>query len=137
MTPELREALRLVVEAHPVGSSVTLLREHALELLDSEAETVRPPSLEEDLTCKAAGAILGRHDSTVRAMCERGEFSGAYRHNGREWRIPPAAVRAYKTAQRTGEPTGAPRARPSGRKADLSAWRKARAVEPVLTGRAS
>jgi hypothetical protein len=101
---------------------VPMLREHALELLDGEASA---PAPEGDLTCKAAGGIIGRHDSTVRGMCERGEFPGAYRQNGREWRIPRGALTAYQATQRTGKTAGktAVRTRP----VDLGSWRKERA----------
>jgi hypothetical protein len=71
------------------------------------------------LTCKAVGAILGRHHSTVRGMCERRELTGAYRHRGKEWRVPPASVQAYLADQRESGPR-----RRSSPVADLSAWRK-------------
>jgi hypothetical protein len=102
MNNELRAALRLVAEAYPAGSTVGVLREHLLDLLDGMPET---PAVQEDLTCVTAGAILGRHASTVRAMCERGELPGAYRQHQREWRIPPAAIDSYRSSQRTSRPT--------------------------------
>jgi hypothetical protein len=98
-----------------------MLREHVLELLDGTAAASQP-TLEGDLTCKAAGAIIGRHDSTVRGMCERGEFPGAFRQNGREWRIPRAALPAYQAKQRSGEP----RLKAAGRVPNLASWRKQR-----------
>lgn len=116
MTPELRAALRLVVEAHPAGSTVGVLREHLLDLLDgTPAET---PVVQEDLTCVTAGAILGRHASTVRAMCERGELVGAYRQHQREWRIPPAAIDSYRSSQRAPRPTR------TTDTTDLGSWRR-------------
>jgi hypothetical protein len=116
MTPELRAALRLVAESHPTGSTVAVLREHLLDLLDgTPAEAPQPLG---DLTCKAAGAILGRHASTLRAMCERGELPGAYRQHGREWRIPPAGLEAYRAQQR------APRPTQRANCAELSGWRR-------------
>ena len=128
LSPDLRAAYRAVFEAFPPGASVTLLREHALQLLGGGAVAPFQPSLEADLTCKTAGAIIGRHDSTVRSMCERGEFPNAYRHNGREWRIPAGAVRSYQSAQRSGQHSVERNQRQAGgRPPDISAWRKARA----------
>ena len=117
MTHELRAALRLIAESHPTGSVVGVLREHLLDLLDGTE--AKPPEPVGDLTCKAAGAILGRHASTVRAMCERGELPGAYRQHGREWRIPPAAMESYRKHQR--EPR---RLCKPGTAADLGGWRR-------------
>src|SRR5688500_2017822 len=103
MNSELRAALRLVVESHPAGGSVQLPRELVLELLDGAPVDAAEPALERDLTCREAGQVLGRSDSTLRALCERGALAGAYRQNGREWRVPPAAIRAYQAAQREGK----------------------------------
>lgn len=114
MTPDLRAALRLLAEAYPAGTLVPVLREHLLALVDGETA----PVVQGDLTCKAVGSLIGRHASTVRAMCERGELSGAYRQHGREWRIPPGAVETYREAQRH------PAAQRKDREAiDLGAWR--------------
>jgi hypothetical protein len=118
VTPELRAALRLVAESHPAGASVPVLREHLLDLLDGTPTT---PAVEGDLTCRGVGAIIGRHDSTVRAMCERGELPGAYRHHGREWRVPAAAVRTYQASQRAG---AGRRRHATAKPSDLGAWRK-------------
>jgi hypothetical protein len=40
-----------------------------------------------------------RAPSTVRAVLEAGELPEAYRHRGREWRVPRAAVLAYEQRQ--------------------------------------
>jgi hypothetical protein len=97
-----------------------VLREHLLELLDGEASAPTAPTLAEDLTCVDVGRIIGRHSSTVRAMCERRELPGAYRQHGREWRIPPAAVESYRSGQR---PARAPRVK-ADRPVDLGRWRR-------------
>jgi hypothetical protein len=102
LTPAFRAALRLVVEAQPAGSSVLLVREHVLALLGEATPAQTGVGLETEFCCKAVGEILGRHDSTIRSMCYRGEFPGAYRQNGREWRIPTSAIREYQTTQRRG-----------------------------------
>lgn len=68
-----------------------------------------------DLTVREAADELDRSPSTVRGWCGDGKLEGAYRFRGREWRIPPAALRAFVDAER--EP--APR-----EEADLSGWRE-------------
>jgi hypothetical protein len=129
MTAEQRAALRILARSYPDGSTVPVPCGWLLELLEGGEPSAGQPALEQDLTCKAAGAVLGRHDSTIRAMCERGEFIGAYRHRGREWRIPPAAIRAYQDVQRTGKApllTG-------GKLTHLNAWRSV-PTDKVRTG---
>ena len=122
MTAEQRAALRVLASAYPDGATVPVPCAWLLELLEGAVPAEPTPALEGDLTCKAACAVLGRHDSTVRAMCERGELAGAYRHRGREWRIPPASIRAYQEAQRSGKtPTKTPMA--GRRVTPLGAWR--------------
>jgi hypothetical protein len=119
MTPEHRAALRLVAGALPAGTSIPVLREHLLALLDGEVKALPTPALAEDLTCADVGRIIGRHSSTVRAMCERRELPGAYRQHGREWRIPAGAVETYRRSQ------AAPLApRISRAPAELGAWRR-------------
>ena len=129
MTAEQRAALRILAKSYPHGSTVPVPCGWLLELLEGGQPSAAPPALEQDLTCKAAGAVLGRHDSTIRAMCERGELIGAYRHRGREWRIPPAAIRAYQDAQRIGKPPSLT----GGKLTHLNAWRSV-STDKVRTG---
>jgi hypothetical protein len=70
-----------------------------------------------DLTVADVATMLGRAPSTVRTWCGAGRFPGAYRLQGREWRIPRPALRALRE-----EPTK-PRARGDGTVA-LDSWRK-------------
>ena len=123
MTPDLRAALRLVIEAHPVGSTVPLLREHALELLGEPAERIQPSALPPaDLTAAELAARVQRNPSTVRAWLEAGRIEGAYLDSSRRWRIPVSSVLAFEAAERTGKPSSpTPRRRPL----PLSAWRTA------------
>ena len=129
MTPEMRSALRLAIETYPAGSTVPVLREHALELLEGALaigeEVSGPPPA--DLTVKQLANRLGRKPSTCRGWCERGLLAGAYRWAGsREWRIPLAGVLAFEEGQRT-QRLGSPRSKPfatgSGRPVDLGSWR--------------
>lgn len=69
-----------------------------------------------DLTVSDAAEELGRAPSTIRTWCGEGRLRGAYRLRGREWRIPPSALRdlgrqAVEKREGEGEPV------------DLGAWR--------------
>src|SRR3954453_9928092 len=79
VTPELREALRVVAEANPPGSAIPVPRETLLELLAMPRHRVQAPALA-DLTVKEAGLILQRKPVTVRLWCERGQVPGAYKY---------------------------------------------------------
>ena len=123
MTSELRAALRLVIEAHPTGSSVSLPRELALELLAGEDAPISAPALERDLDCRQLAEFIGRDASTCRAWLARGDFPGAYRF-GREWRVPPATIRAWQERQRAGKTAGNTAVTsPRPKSAPLGAWR--------------
>jgi excisionase family DNA binding protein len=77
-----------------------------------------------DLTVEEVGRELNRSPSTIRGWLGSGKLRG-YRMNGREWRVPRAAVREYLEGQRNGG--GCARAsRSRGQQADLAAWRQAR-----------
>jgi len=70
----------------------------------------RPPP------CQRASTSLSETspNSTVRAWVERGDFAGAYKLHGKEWRVPASAVEAFQNGQRR---------RTAKSKARLSAWR--------------
>lgn len=65
-----------------------------------------------DVTIAGLARLFGKRPSTVRAWVERGQFPGAYKLHGREWRIPLSAVEAFRDSQR--------------RVTGLSAWRHVR-----------
>ena len=78
-----------------------------------------------DLKVHELAAKLGRSASTVRGWCGSGELEGAYKLNGREWRIPPAAAKAFLNRQCKG--IGSARAGPRRNvPADLASWRRHR-----------
>ncbi|GIW33747.1 helix-turn-helix domain-containing protein [Meiothermus sp.] len=58
---------------------------------------------EKFITSGKAAKILGVATSTVTAMCERGEFSGAYRP-GKWWRIPLAEVQRKRQPRKPEAP---------------------------------
>lgn len=107
------DELRELAERLPAGGALTLPRDVLLELCSSMMD------LGADLTVAQLAEHLGRQPSTVRGWCERGELPNAYRLNGREWRIPPAAVETFLNRQR-------PRTKRQGG-ASLSDWRAVRA----------
>ncbi len=72
-----------------------------------------------DLTVEEAAAELGRAPSTVRGWLGSGELRG-YRLNGREWRVPRAAVHDYLERQKNGNRQVT---KANGKAADLSAWK--------------
>lgn len=55
--------------------------------------------VEIDLTADEVAALLHRKGSTVRAWCNAGSFPGAYQLNGKQWRIPRAAITAFQKQQ--------------------------------------
>ena len=66
-----------------------------------------------DLTIRDLAKLFGKQPSTVRAWVERGDFPGAYKLHGKEWRVPVSSLEAFQNRQR-------------GAKSDagLSAWRR-------------
>ena len=105
----------------PSGSVINLPRDDIGELLDE----LTPPDAEGpevgDLTLPEVADRVGRAQSTVRSWCSRGLLVGAYRLNGRDWRVPPAALDAFLEAQGT-QSSATPPTGPLGI-TDLSAWR--------------
>lgn len=83
----------------PVGWVVERLA--AVE--SSEATT---DGLEIDLTCEEVAKLLQRASPTVRAWCATGRFPGAWRLNGKQWRIPRAAIMDFQHQQAKGLPHG-------------------------------
>jgi hypothetical protein len=116
---------RLVAElqALPPGSLVP--RDWILgRLADHPSRPGAPPPAPAhavDLTVSDLATLFGKRPSTVRAWIERGDFPGAYKLHGKEWRVPPSALDAFQQTQRARSAN--PRAEA---KADLSAWRTAK-----------
>jgi len=130
VTPDLIAGLQSLAAALPAGAAIPIPREWLLELLagiaapPGEAASGTAPA---DLTVLQLAARFGRKPSTVRGWLDRDLIPGAYRFQGREWRVPAAALAAFEARHR---PDGAeaeiasPRAREK-RPVDLSAWRSA------------
>ena len=115
--------LRALHDALPSGGAIMLTREAIGEILGIAAAVPATESGQErDLTLDEAAEKVGRAVSTVRGWCASGELGGAYKLQGRDWRIPPAALQAFLRAQHEDKGTHIP----SGRKVDLGSWREVR-----------
>ncbi len=115
----LADRLRQLAEALPPGGSLTLTRVGLLELAGEGGSQPDQEVTPVDFTVAELAARFHRSGSTVRDWCEHGRFEGAYKLNGRDWRVPQAAVDAFLAAQRRDE----------GPVAHLGAWRAVRSPE--------
>ncbi len=118
----LADRLRQLAERLPPGASLTLTRAGLLELAAVDSDQSDEQPVPADVTVAQLAARFHRSASTIRDWCEHGRFTGAYKLNGRDWRIPQAAVGAFLTEQRGHSPG-----------AHLGAWRAVRRV--AVTGR--
>jgi excisionase family DNA binding protein len=76
------------------------------------------------LTLEEVAEVVGRAVSTVRSWCNSGRIEGAFRLNGRDWRVPESALRKYLESQQRDEVTGERNG--VGGSVDLGSWRKIR-----------
>lgn len=100
-SPEF-EQLRGALSAMPPGTLVPrdwLVQQ--LAVLDGSPAPLSPtPQTGADLTIPGLALLFGKRPSTVRGWVERGDFPGAYKLHGREWRVPASAIQAFQDAQR-------------------------------------
>jgi hypothetical protein len=89
------------------------------------SESHSTPTALVDLTIGDLGRLFGKGPSTVRAWVERGDFPGAYKLHGKEWRVPASAVEAFQDRQRHRK---AP-SRGAETESRLSAWRSVRPAQ--------
>jgi len=112
----LAERLRELAERLPSGGSLTLTRDGLLTLAASDGDQAdQAVAPQADFTVAELAARFHRSASTVRDWCEHGRFEGAYKLNGRDWRIPQATVDTFLGEQRSKGPVAA-----------LGAWRAVR-----------
>jgi hypothetical protein len=112
------DRLRELAERLPPGSSLTLTREGLLELAAVKEGDTGEAAAQAEFTVATLAARFHRSASTVREWCEHGRFEGAYKLNGRDWRIPVPALGAFLAEQR-GERAVA----------QLGAWRAVRGAQ--------
>jgi excisionase family DNA binding protein len=121
----IRDEIKRMVEHTPAGSLVPI--DHFKRLLDAEEGDAAAPSgspPQRDYTVKEVAKMEGRKPPTVRAWIRRGELE-AYLYRGKEQRITPAALEAFRERQRSGK--GRPQlGTGSIPKDDLGSWRTVR-----------
>ncbi len=108
------DRLRELAERLPPGASLTLTRGGLLELAGVDGGKAEQATRQADFTVHDVAVRFHRSPSTIRDWCEHGRLEGAYKLNGRDWRIPQVAVDAFLALQRR-EHQVAP--------VSLSAWR--------------
>lgn len=126
MSTPLHDWLRRLIAALPSEeSSVTLSRCDLETLLHLGDDGGYPGDRSRrDLTIPEVADEVGRAPSTVRGWLVSGKLRG-YKLNGRDWRVPPGALRVYLDRQPRNERTAV---QAGGE--DLSAWRKFRSWDP-------
>lgn len=95
------QELRELAELLPPGGAVTLPREPLLEALAGAGVQTPGNVPAPDYTVAELAERFRRRPGTVRGWCEAGRFPGAYRLEGRAWRIPASGVAAFVDAQPT------------------------------------
>lgn len=98
---DIEEQLRELVEVADPNGTVTVrwLAELLGEDLEETSNSPRA-TWARDLTVEEVAERFGRAPSTVRGWLNREELRG-YKLNGRDWRIPPAAVEECERRQRS------------------------------------
>ncbi len=95
----LADRLRELADRLPPGTALTLTRDGLLGLA-RDVDDPDQPAGRGDFTIAELAARFYRSTSTIRGWCERGRFEGAYKLNGRDWRIPPTGVETFLAEQR-------------------------------------
>ena len=108
------EQLRRAAELLPAGVSVTVTRELLLEALGGPVDAPNAPRAG-DLTVAELADRFRRSPSTIRGWLEAGRFPGAYKLNGRDWRVQRAALEVFEAQQR---------GQRGQKDVDVSGWRK-------------
>ncbi len=117
----LKERLRRLASALPSDdSAVTITRADIVALLEDDGRETEVGSTR-DLTVEEVAKETGRAPSTVRDWLISEALCG-YKLNGRDWRVPRAALEEYLDAQ--SKPTSAT-PRDTG-DVDIRAWRRIR-----------
>ncbi len=85
----LVDRLKAIIEGMPDGGSVSLPVTWLRDLLDAEGDS---PGTGRLLTLEEAGDIVGRSAGTVRTWANSGQLEGAFKLQGRSWRVPESAI---------------------------------------------
>ena len=114
----LEDRIRQMCDGLPDGASVMLPVGWLRSQLDGPDPSHRVVI---DWTVRRVAEELERAPSTVRTWLNRGLIPEAYQLRGREWRVPPAAVRAFQ--DREGDQPERPSHRDPDGPVDLGSWR--------------
>lgn len=101
-------------------STVTLTRADLFDLLGGATET-QIPLRSRDLTVEEVAKETQRAPSTVRGWLINKALDG-YKLNGRDWRVPQAALRGYLERQQQREPETP--THDAGVGVDITDWRR-------------
>ena len=116
----LRKQLSKMVEGMPPGSSISVPCDWLRSLLAEDERAGDVP--DELLTLEEVGERMSRAVGTIRTWCNSGQLEGAFRLNGRDWRIPSSVLQAYVENQQNPQDTPGP----DDADDDLGAWRRIR-----------
>ena len=97
-----------------------ITREALLELATMRGGDAEPTAAPAEFTVGELATRFHRSASTIRDWCEHARFEGAYKLNGRDWRIPHVALDAFLAKQRRPPPEPVTR---------LRAWRAVRRIK--------
>jgi hypothetical protein len=114
----LHKKLEAMVDGMPPGSLITL----SVDWLSREMAVDARQDPEELLTLEDVASRDGRVVSTVRTWCNSGKLPGAFRLNGRDWRVPAQSLTAWRESQQN--PT--PKAASDPPNDDIGSWRRVR-----------
>lgn len=106
----LAERLRALLAVMPSDGSITLTAATLAEWVADDAGA----TVGHDLTTAEVAVAIGKSENTVRRLLLEGRLEG-YRPGGRDWRVTPAALAAFRAG-----PTVTPSA------VNLGAWRRVR-----------
>jgi len=118
----LRSDLEAIINGMPPGSSVSLPVDWLCGLLSEAMAAGNEP--DELLTLEQVAERVGRATSTLRTWCNTGKLEGAFRLNGRDWRVPSTGLQKFIEGQKNSPKTKNGGGR--GKVEDLSSWRRSR-----------
>ena len=111
------DRLKAIIEGMPQDGAVQLPVAFLSRLIEAEAADSGMGRL---LTLEEAGDIVGRSPGTIRTWANSGQLEGAFKLQGRSWRIPESAIQLFVERQQSGE-YEPPTVRNGS--VDLGAWR--------------